>query len=690
MSQARNAFLAFVGLTIIQVGFGVVYKFASSSGKYGFSQASSIAMAEFVKLCMSIGFYYQQNPLSPLQLFKKWIVEVPYQVRLGMVFLSVMYLVNNHLAFFLYTISDPGTIHLIKSSSSVISALILWFFVGRITSKQQWIAIVIQMCGLVVTQYDDCKGQAQYGISVYLAIFANTVISATSGCLNDYISKSSSASLHAINVWLYSSGCLMNIGYYFYQASVNPEEPGFFEGYQGWAIGVLMLNSLMGIAITAVYKYADAVVKTFASSTATAALLIISMIIFGTSLRVTAGFACIVIFVATYLYMTGGVAQPKPVKDKDDDNKEERQTLISPAVQRKSKIFYYVIVVVLIGTLIFFSSARDYGRQFVMNGEEVGVDDQAAPLLRKVTKVSSGGLSAHYEACLAENWPVETDTKIRDIVRQACVEYQRLHPEERSDLAQRMGAIAIASRDSVQFNKYIETLTSKTKTEALVFSSNQPSRLRNTLQLLTARGGQMIISVIYESNGDNKEAYDKVLSEFSIRAWDSQVYGGFYPTVMRFLGEKLDNVLVLNDQTWIIRPFDLDKHAAVQNILLGERRIVTMLNSFSTEDNHAQVDAPSLPHLFLASCTSNDGPQCNDNSVFGSIYPFTQLKKEWESMQIKPTSAEELLKEWKQLDLPKFSLVSAEQTVIQITGTKTSPNPVVAGCLQDPTTFTVK
>jgi drug/metabolite transporter (DMT)-like permease len=71
---------------------------------------------------------------------------------MGMVSLAVGYAVNNHLAFRLFTLSDPGTINLVKSSSSVVSAIVLWQFANRNPKRLQWVAIGYQMIGLIISQ----------------------------------------------------------------------------------------------------------------------------------------------------------------------------------------------------------------------------------------------------------------------------------------------------------------------------------------------------------------------------------------------------------------------------------------------------------------------------------------------------------------------------------------------------------
>jgi hypothetical protein len=105
-----------------------------------------------------------------------------------------------------------------------------------------------------LTQYDEGNGQTAYSYVIYGLLFLSTLMSASSGCANDYLSKASSASLHALNMWMYASGFIANTLYYIILTWINPDEPGFFEGYAGWGFGVIVCNSIIGLAITAVYK----------------------------------------------------------------------------------------------------------------------------------------------------------------------------------------------------------------------------------------------------------------------------------------------------------------------------------------------------------------------------------------------------------------------------------------------------
>jgi drug/metabolite transporter (DMT)-like permease len=236
--------------------------------------------------------------------------------------LSFLYLINNHTAFYLFKFADPGTISIVKSGSIFMSAFILYMFIKRNITKLQWLAICIQIGGLLSSQYDECKKAGLYAFEFYILLFVSTSITSFCGCFNDSITKEKDTSLHGINIWLYLSGFIFNLLYYIYLQLVSEtKEPGFFDGFSGWGIGIITINSFIGLAITAVYKYTDAVMKCMAQSISSSILLFFSMLFFGIQLRLVALAGCFEIFLGTYIYVTSGIDLYKDKKEETLINK---------------------------------------------------------------------------------------------------------------------------------------------------------------------------------------------------------------------------------------------------------------------------------------------------------------------------------------------------------------------------------
>jgi drug/metabolite transporter (DMT)-like permease len=127
-------------------------------------------------------------------------------------------------------------------------------FLGSRTAKLQWLAIVLQICGLIITQYHPDTGST-YPLPSYAILFFQTVVTALAGVFNQHLCKSQEASLHAQNMVLYAFGVCINLTVHGMVTFLKPGEPGFFVGYHHpGAIFVIFSNVLNGLVITAVYK----------------------------------------------------------------------------------------------------------------------------------------------------------------------------------------------------------------------------------------------------------------------------------------------------------------------------------------------------------------------------------------------------------------------------------------------------
>jgi hypothetical protein len=79
---------------------------------------------------------------------------------------------------------------------------------------------------------------------------------------------------------------------------------GFFENYDGRAFIVILANAVLGIATSYVYRYADALIKTFASACSAALLLGVSAMLFGLTLTLHSVAGAVVVLTASYIYVT--------------------------------------------------------------------------------------------------------------------------------------------------------------------------------------------------------------------------------------------------------------------------------------------------------------------------------------------------------------------------------------------------
>ena len=225
---------------------------------------------------------------------------------LHLFFLAFLYCFNNQLNFYTNGGADPGSIYLFKSGSTLITALMLRFFLKRGISQLQWSAIFMQVAGLFVVQYDPCKGQPLLATHLYFLMAFSTCISATTAVRNDYMLKNFEMSMHEQNIVLYLCGVVLNVSAFVIVPPYLTHTKaglGFFEGYDSTpAKLVVLFNAFIGLAISFVFKYADAVVKTFATASTTVLLVIFSTVYLHQKTSIVAWCGVGVVITATYLY----------------------------------------------------------------------------------------------------------------------------------------------------------------------------------------------------------------------------------------------------------------------------------------------------------------------------------------------------------------------------------------------------
>lgn len=328
---SRNKVLATLGLVAVSTTMGVLYKVSQAvGGGFKYSTTSAVCIAEMMKFSMSTSFHVhdpshhnsQSKLASAAESAKSQLsLEVVQHIWV----LSFLYTLNNQISFYVYMLADPGTIFLFKAGSTMIVATIQCFCVGKAFTTEQWKAMFLQGVGMVVVQYNPCKNTGRYGPLAYTLMAFSTILTALTAVRNEYLVKNYKVALNVQNAVLYSGGFLMNLFAFFVLPNPNSTQGkiGFFEGYGNpLAVGVVFANAVIGLAITAVYKYADAVTKCIASDITAVLLCIISSIFFELKASVTMWCGVVVVCFAVHMYTSAAPAAAAPLKQKQQDQTE--------------------------------------------------------------------------------------------------------------------------------------------------------------------------------------------------------------------------------------------------------------------------------------------------------------------------------------------------------------------------------
>jgi len=292
---------SFFILVTVQSCALLLFKLCQSSGAYTFSPASSVALTEACKLALAAYLHTTAVKSTDAPFFD----GVTPKIVAHYFGLACLYTANNQLTFYCFELVDPGTFTLAKSTAPYLVALLSRIF-GQPINELQWVCILLQCICIAVSQYDACKSHGAVPTKGYILMIAATLITAVSSVWNNKVVKGFKVPINLQNSMLYIFGLNIAIVSYIFTPSIKDsagETHGFFYGYNSIAVLLVVFQAFHGLAVTLVYKYADAIVKNFANSAVMAILVIISANFFNVATTIHSWLGVAGVLVTTYAYM---------------------------------------------------------------------------------------------------------------------------------------------------------------------------------------------------------------------------------------------------------------------------------------------------------------------------------------------------------------------------------------------------
>eukprot|EP00927_Polykrikos_kofoidii_P039967 TRINITY_DN34255_c0_g1_i2.p1 TRINITY_DN34255_c0_g1~~TRINITY_DN34255_c0_g1_i2.p1 ORF type:complete len:394 (-),score=64.61 TRINITY_DN34255_c0_g1_i2:63-1244(-) len=341
MTQAsvKKKVLAGLSFVVVSTMVGILYKVSQvSTGGFKYSTMSAVTMSETWKFFMSCSFHvfdpaHAEEGVSRIRTaYNSAAKTLSGPIVMQILFLSLLYFGNNQLSFFSYTLADPGTIYLFKSGSTFIVATVQTCCGVKTFSCDQWKSLALQACGMIIVQYDPCQNKGRYSVLAYSCMCFSSVITALCAVRNEHMVKNYNVGLNVQNAVLYFGGLCFNLaGFHLLPNPSSKAAVGFFEGYDSVpAVGVVFANSIVGLAISATYKYADAVVKCLASDVTSVLLIIVSVQFFDLKPNITMWCGMGVVTYAVHAYINA-TTQVVPLKSEKLGKGQDEEATIEMA-----------------------------------------------------------------------------------------------------------------------------------------------------------------------------------------------------------------------------------------------------------------------------------------------------------------------------------------------------------------------
>lgn len=270
---------------------------------------TAVVMAEVFKLTVALAVQLQIEG-SVVGLVKNVHANTfgqPGQyMKMGV--LALLYTAQNNLSYVATSHLDGPTYQIICQSKIIITALLSVAILGRSLLSRQWVSLGALTLGVALVQLSGSeageKGNANSLIGLVSAV-SLCFCSGLGGVFFELMLKgNSSASLWIRNIQLGSFSLLLGLLAVVFKDGAEVSTRGFFSGYSSMVWLCISLHSLGGLAVAMVVKYADNVVKCFATSISIVLSCILSIAFLGMSLSQGFVLGTMLVMCATYMYNT--------------------------------------------------------------------------------------------------------------------------------------------------------------------------------------------------------------------------------------------------------------------------------------------------------------------------------------------------------------------------------------------------
>lgn len=279
------------------------FKLAQKNNAYEFNEIAAQCLAELVKLLISLRALAVNTDVQLTKLPKACVAAYGG--------IALVYVLLNQLGFLLYRLADPGSIVLLKSMSSGITAILVTAAgsfqqcsaVKRNFTGDQAAFLVLQMAGIAIVNIDPCAGTSLLPAHAYFAVVCAITLSSCCSIANENVLKKfQDVSINTQNSILYFFGFCFN-GIYFL---AHKPYFTFFDGFSKIAALLVFSQALFGVSVSFVLRFADSTTRTVASAVAVALLFAT----FGTghpnvhsAQHAQTLLACVIIFLSFHLFV---------------------------------------------------------------------------------------------------------------------------------------------------------------------------------------------------------------------------------------------------------------------------------------------------------------------------------------------------------------------------------------------------
>nr|CAG4650297.1 EOG090X098P [Sida crystallina] len=317
-SQKKNGdamkYISLVTLTLQNAALGLSMRYARTRPGDLFLSSTAVLMSELVKLVSCLWLVFKEEGGSTKGLGRKLhatIIQQPLDT-LKVCVPSMVYVVQNNLLYVAASHLDAATYQVTYQLKILTTALFTVAILRRKLLGTQWMALVILLIGVAMVQLAQTdepskkssadSGPEQNRLIGFGAALSACVLSGFAGIYFEKILKGSDVSVWMRNIQL----SFLSLPFGLFTCLVydwsSITSKGFFFGYDAFIWYLVVLQAVGGLLVAMVVKYADNILKGFATSLAIILSCVVSIYLFDFNLTIQFSVGTAFVMGSVFLY----------------------------------------------------------------------------------------------------------------------------------------------------------------------------------------------------------------------------------------------------------------------------------------------------------------------------------------------------------------------------------------------------
>ena len=225
---------------------------------------------------------------------------------------SLIYVIQNNLQFIAISNLDAATFQVTYQLKILTTALFSVVLLQKKLSKTQWFALLLLFVGVALVQLQPSQLAAQHSTTKqrpfigFLAVLISSLCSGFAGVYFEKIlkGKNKENSIWLRNIQLGSLSTVLAVCGMMVNDGEKLKKQGILYGYDNFVWLVVVMQAFGGLLVAVVVKYADNILKGFATSFAIILSCVISLYLFNFILSIQFIVGASLVMLAIYFYST--------------------------------------------------------------------------------------------------------------------------------------------------------------------------------------------------------------------------------------------------------------------------------------------------------------------------------------------------------------------------------------------------